>query len=170
MFERDIVDIRTEDIAHFTKVLSSHCGDKCFEKDNSVFKDWIEDTAGTKIKCLEHDFDRWKILKIKMQEYEYEEIRKVIDQNFHIIKHMYIHLISISQYPGISMVDLSRFFNQCDMFDGKCFTQTRLDQLYLNSIKDADPKVETVKIMNRWSFIELLVRISKEILIEKKKE
>ena len=83
MFQRDIVDIRIEDIAHYTKDLSSNCEHaKCFEKSNSVFKDWIEDSAGTKIKCLEHDFEKWKVHKIKMEDNEYDKIKSVIDSNF----------------------------------------------------------------------------------------
>jgi hypothetical protein len=170
MFERDIVDFRTEDIINFTKNLASHTVERSFEKSKSVFKDWIEDSAGTTIKCLEHDFDKWKVVKIKMSTDDYEEVCKVIEDNFSMIKHIYLYLISVSSYPGISMVDLSRFLTGCNLFDGVNMTPTRLDQLYLNAIKDSDPKKETPKIMNRWNFLELIVRLSKEIYMEKRKE
>ena len=41
----------------------------------------------------------------------------------------------------------------------------------MDSVQEEDPKAETVspKTMHRWSFFELLVRVSKEIFLEKKR-
>lgn len=44
VFERGIVDFRIEDIIHFTKILKSHMKIRKFDKDKSIFKEWVTDT------------------------------------------------------------------------------------------------------------------------------
>ena len=64
IFERGIVDFRIEDIIHYTKILRSHMKVRKFDKDKSVFRDWIPLNEETQKKCLEHDVRYWKISKL----------------------------------------------------------------------------------------------------------
>ena len=54
---------RTEDIPIAEKTYSTLSSEVTFKKNQSVFKDWKEDTD-TKLKgCCDHDFELWKLDK-----------------------------------------------------------------------------------------------------------
>ena len=73
--------------------------------------------------------------------------------------------MSISDFPGIGMVDLSKYFQGIG-FSGKTMNSTRIDQLYLNAILDLSNNSEVV--MRRWSLVEFMVRLGKDRYMERK--
>ena len=167
VFERGIVDFRIEDIIHYTKILKSHMKVRKFDKDKSVFKDWVTDTPIVDRKCLEHDMGFWKISKLKLDPEDMENMERLLEDNFSMMKSLYIYLISSSDYPGSNLVDFTRFIKTCKFNDDS--TSARLDQLFLSSVGELDVKKETVKILKRWKFLEFMIRLAKEKYMEVKK-
>ena len=82
VFERGIVDFRIEDIIHYTKILKSHMKVRKFDKDKSIFKEWVTDTLQVDKKCLEHDMGFWKISKLKLNPEDMENLIQLLEDNF----------------------------------------------------------------------------------------
>jgi hypothetical protein len=79
-----------------------------------------------------------------------------------LLKHIYIWLQSSSDsYPGISSLDFARFMHSMKMVDSK-LPSSRIDQIFLRSIMFLDPLATKPIVMYRWSFLESLVRLSKD--------
>jgi len=58
-----IVPYRTEEIPPKVKTFVTKTFERKFSKNNSVFKDWKEDTEARLDQCAEHDFAHWKVPK-----------------------------------------------------------------------------------------------------------
>lgn len=100
-----------------------------------------------------------------MVDYDRDILMSLIADHFETLNHIYIYLISSSDYPSISMVDLARFIKRFNLNDYG-ISQTRIDQLYLQCI--LDQRTLNTGIMLRWSFIEFLVRLANDMYREKK--
>lgn len=117
-------------------------------------------------RCLEHDMGFWKVSKLKLDPEDMENLIKLLEDNFELIKALYVNLISSSDYPGCSMVDFSRFMKQCKFQDDS----TRMDQLFVQSITPMDTKNrQSIQSLKRWKFIEFLIRFAKDKYMEQKK-
>lgn len=117
-FQRDIVDFRVEDISLFKKPLSSFLIQRKFQKEYSVFADWIEDDAYNLQKCKDDAAQHWKLLKMKVDPEDREKLIEVIGQHFLLLKHIFIWLQSLSDaYPGVTGLDFSRFMNNLKLID-----------------------------------------------------
>ena len=75
--------------------------------------------------CLEHDYVFWKIQKMKLETEEKRDIEEVLEKYFSFIKHIFLVLASDSEFPAISMVNLSKFIKTCNIID----KQTRSDRI-----------------------------------------
>ncbi len=58
-----VVPQRTDIIPSFAKEMRTVIKVREFEKEKTVFRDWIEDTTESLSDCLEHDFALWKLDK-----------------------------------------------------------------------------------------------------------
>lgn len=95
---------------------------------------------------------------MKLEPDEKREIEEVLEKYFGFIKHIFLVLASDSEFPAISMVNLSKFIKTCNIID-KYTRSDRIDQLYLNACGALDPKDAPNKYMHRWSFLEFIFRL-----------
>lgn len=80
-----------------------------FIKNQSVFKDWKEDTPISLSKTLLNDIKYWKVKKFIKDEQEYNDTVQVLLKFIDKIKKVYIDLISSSTFPSISWIDFSNY-------------------------------------------------------------
>lgn len=169
-YQREITEFRIEEIALFKKPLGSHMIQRKFMKENSVFAEWIEDDPYILQRVKEDAAAHWKLTKMKMDQAEWQKLMKVIEENMSLLKHIYIWLQSSSDsFPGISSLDFARFMHSMKMVDNK-LPSSRIDQIFLRSIMFLDPLAVKPIVMYRWSFLESLVRLSKDKYIDTNQE
>jgi hypothetical protein len=101
--------LRTEDvkIRKKKKVVKEQV--RKFEKPLSVFKDWKEDTVFTLSKSLINDIKYWKVYNMIKDEDQYNQIIQILLKYLDKLKHIYIDLISGSEYPLITRVDFWKY-------------------------------------------------------------
>jgi hypothetical protein len=83
-----IIEPRTVPIPPFFKQMSKiNSRIRVFEKENSVFALYVEDTKFTEQTCLEkHDFVHWKGRRFIKDEVDFEKSKQFIKENMTIIK------------------------------------------------------------------------------------
>lgn len=93
--------------------------ERYWDLSNSVYKDWRKDNEQIYEKCLEHDFKFWKVPKFLKDPDELEEVKKVIQSNFPILKDYYQYLIAVSNFPGIANFDFMQWTTDIKIPDEK---------------------------------------------------
>jgi len=82
---------------------------RAFDKHNSVFKMWIDDTEQTIKECLEHDFENWKLPNFVKDPSEQERIKTIMIDNGEFLKQMFIQQASRSNAPLLNRTDFSQW-------------------------------------------------------------
>ena len=99
---------------------------------------------------------------------------QVLKQNFGYLKDIFISEISQSSYPALGSLDCADFATSCKLLEDPINMST-LDRMFIaattsapdsSGIKDADIPGDK---MNRFEFLEFLVRLANVKLIEDKK-
>ena len=98
---------RQEDVPIFTKPMKLLKKEREFRLDNSPFREWRLDKQDTLDKCLEHDFELWKISRFCKDGGDVEKCKEVIKSYFNEIKEIYHYQISKSNFPSIGWMDLT---------------------------------------------------------------
>ena len=55
-----------------------------------------------------------------------DKVDEILEERFDLIKHIFIYLMSNSDYPGITMTDFTRFMKQFKIVD-QYTSATRID-------------------------------------------
>jgi hypothetical protein len=98
-----ITHYRTEEIPIIEKTYSSLSTEIVFKKNQSVFKDWKEDTD-TKLKAVvEHDFALYKLTKFVKDEQDREKVENLIKKNLETLKIIHLYYASRSSFPYITI-------------------------------------------------------------------
>ena len=83
---------------------------RIFKKPVSVFAKWRTDTDGTREKCLEHDYDNWKLDRFELKDYDMQmKVKDILNENFFFLKSIFIEICCETSFPKMSQLGLSSF-------------------------------------------------------------
>ena len=87
--------------------------DRVFNKENSVFKTWVEDDADVLKKICDHDFYYWKVgPKMIKDDEDRASLEKIVKDNIVYLKWVFTYLMSRSLYPAIASLEYTHFVNK----------------------------------------------------------
>jgi len=127
-----ITPYRTEDLPGFVKQSRSQKVERTFNKNNSVFKEWKQDTAQRLDDCLEHDVALWKVPKFVKDKEELKKCTALIKKDFATFKMIYTYYATLAAYPYINAECMLRFVKDFKMMD-KNLTQELVVTAYTGS-------------------------------------
>ena len=70
--------MRPEDVPAFTKQIKSEAVERQFNKNKSVFRDWIEDTDKSLDNAFAEDISLWKLNKFVKDKKDREQVTKIM--------------------------------------------------------------------------------------------
>ena len=160
---RTIINVRDEDVPIFAKSEKSHINVRSFNKDNSVFREWKQDTPDDALACIEHDLEHWYIKKLIKKDEQLDELCDMIRKYAKELKNLYIMVASRSKYPQVSELDFSQWAKESHVIDSK-ETQTAVDLAFTAVTRQQEGEKEIpgrdAQSLMRYKFLELLVRVS----------
>ena len=157
-----IAPYRTEDIPIAEKTYSTLSSEVTFKKNQSVFKDWKEDTD-TKLKgCCDHDFELWKCNKGDQygKGFDQQDLDKLTtmirDKYIEPLKIIHLYYASRSNFPYIGNMEfkfISDFKLSHEGFDVKFISAS-------TNMKTKEGVLD--KHLSRFNFLELMIRLAEE--------
>ena len=138
-----------------------------FKLEYSVFKEWKPDTPESLEKMLKSDFSQWKCGRFIKDEYELEEVKKVVSAHIGPLKEVFHMLAARSSYPGIGWNEFTSWAQHVKLPDDKCPMST-IDRAFIaaNVVLEGGAKGSDNHGLNRFQFLEILVRLSKAKFLE----
>ena len=126
-----VSDIRAEDIHHFVKSSQHTTHMRVFNKDDSVFAPWKEDSNQSLNQAVEADVLYWKIGKVIKDEQDYKDVVKLLKDNMAFLKDVYLDasMGGKSTFPLISMVDMEAMCQRAGLMD-EGLKRADTDRLY----------------------------------------
>lgn len=85
-----IVKKREEDPPTISREIKQKKVERMFEKVNSVFKDWKEDTEQTLVDTIDHDLRLWKCARFIKQEEDLAALEDLVKQKASLLKNLFI--------------------------------------------------------------------------------
>ena len=118
-------------------------------------------------KCLEHDEEQWKLNKGKVisNQQDYTELRKVIQQYFHIIKEVFLITAARGdQFPCIGLFGTEEFSKHIGLIDEKKVKKEDVNRNFIaaNVSGEEELKQNPQNELIRYEFIEFMARMANE--------
>lgn len=139
---------------------------RVFDKSNSMFKNWHEDTPKQLEFILNKDFEYGKLGRMIRSKIEKENIIQLLQKNYLKLKEEFLSIIVKSIYPAISWNDFTTYCQQKEITN-KDVTLSVLDRLFITVNATVGGKDEhsttggnATRELCRYEFIEILVRIA----------
>eukprot|EP00347_Sterkiella_histriomuscorum_P002614 403367462 len=155
-----ISPLREEEIPIFIKGSKIKVQQRVFKKDNSVFKDWKEDTPQTINQMLDDDMKYWKCHRFIKEENDKIACEKIIRQNAVLLKKIFMTEVCNSGFPNISWIDFSNYCEKCKIFDKNILLST-IDRIFIATNVELEKNDDNPdKALQRYEFYEILVRIA----------
>ena len=132
-----------------------------FDKNKSVFKNFVEDTVETRKIMFNNDKKHFKLSRVIKDEAVLNEVYKVLLQNFSVIKEIFDATSAASSYPNIGWLDFSNFCDRCQLTDNKFLNRAAIDRCFIAVNVDFDdlddnPQQE----LCRYEFFEIIARMA----------
>lgn len=154
-----LAPFRSVDIPTKHKVYSKkEAEERKFDKSNSVFRDWREDTPERIKLCCDHDFLNWKLEKFIKVEEEQEKIRNIIKQHMGSLKAIHNYYASASNYPYCNESTYNEFLRKLNITNENLFKGIEFKSAQNKSV----PGAQDNHLM-RFQFLEIIVRISVQV-------
>lgn len=152
------VPIRNYDLEPIEKIKDTPLA---FDKNKSVFKNFVEDTEQTRKIMFENDKKHLKLSRIIKDEAILLSVYAVLLSNFAVIKEIFDATSARSNYPNIGWLDFSSFCEQCQLLDNKFLNRSAIDRCFIAVNVDLDdlddnPQQE----LCRYEFFEIIVRMA----------
>ena len=90
---------------------------RVFDKNKSAFKNWEADNARTLAETACIDIQYWKVHKFCKDPVDQKKVRQIVMDNFGVLKHMYITLISTPDYPNVGQITLANWCQDANLID-----------------------------------------------------
>ena len=133
---------------------------KVFDRKTSIFAKWQEDTVDVLAAAFKIDMKYLKVRKICHSEEEYKELQEFILLNYTQLKEIFTNLISADNYPNVGMLQFSHFCKESEIYDKNCKISD-VDRFFLGvNFEPEDLPENPDRALNRYEFIEILVRIA----------
>ena len=108
--------------------------EQVFMKDRSVFKDYREDDEKFLKECYEEDLWFGKINKVfRKDPEEYERVKTFLFDHYVRLMNIFHYYSGMSDYPVISMNDVTNFAHQCNILDPNYVKLAEMDLLLISS-------------------------------------
>jgi hypothetical protein len=132
-----------------------------FDKNKSVFKNFVEDTEVTRKIMFDNDKKHLKLNRIIKDENALNQVNAVLLKNFEVIKEIFDATSASSSYPNIGWLDFSSFCDRCQLLDNKFLNRAAVDRAFIAVNVDFDdlddnPQQE----LCRYEFLEIIVRLA----------
>jgi hypothetical protein len=102
-----------------------------------------------------------KILKLCKYESDRESLMKSLEKHYFKLKNIFMFYISKSEsYPTMNVNDLERFCYTSKIFDRNMNKSTLDRHLIATNVSNNPYKNSADRVLNRYEFMELLVRIA----------
>ena len=169
-YSRHVIPVREEQLPKIAKSMKRELTSKKFTKEDSVFRNWIDDSPQTYQNCLAHDFQYWKLAKFIKDEAEVHACEDVIRRNFKLIKEIFIQIVAKGgSPPDIGQLEFHQFCQDAGIFDSH-FTPRVLDIAFAAvNFEEEEQDGNDDRALIRFEFSEILVRMVKTKYIETKK-
>lgn len=111
---------------------------------------------------LEKDLKYSKIEKLNYRPGVWPKVREIYEKNYLRLKNIYLYYIANSKsYPRMNVQDFSRLCSRSKIFDRNLNTQTMERNFVATNASTNGYKNPSDKVLNRYEFLELLIRMSK---------
>ena len=128
---KTIIDFRQEEVVNPGDLAIDEAV-RIFKKPVSVFAKWLTDTDTTKEKCLEHDYENWKLDKFELKDYEQQRlVKNIINENFHLLKAIFLEIASETAFPKMTQLGLSSMVLRCKLFDNVHLNISDVDRNFI---------------------------------------
>ena len=152
-----IIDFRQEEVANPASRMVSVV--KTFKKPVSVFAKWRTDTDTTREKCLDHDFENWKLDNFELKNYEQQKkVKEIIHDNFYFLKSIFLEICAETAFPKMTQLGLGSFAQRCKLIDGVHLQVQDVDRQFIACRTEDGGKVKDQNIV-RFMFFEAVCRI-----------
>ena len=118
-----------------TRAAKSKVTARQFNKESSVFKQWLVEKPPKVKESVEIDCKMWKLpkfIKDGNTESEIEACKNVIMQNSLRLKEVFLHLASMSSFPAITMMGISNWVQKAGIVEGALTTGV-VDRLFISA-------------------------------------
>lgn len=127
---KTLIDFRQEDVAGPKDVGDDNV--VIFKKPVSVFAKWRTDTDALREKCLDHDYDRWKMDNFELRNYEVQvEVKRIITENFALLKAIFTEICAETAWPKMTQLGFSSFAVRCKLVDGFHLNLADVDRFFI---------------------------------------
>ena len=135
-----------------------------FMKDRSVFKDFKDDSNAHIQKCFEQDMEWGKLARFFKKEPEtYEKIKEILLSNYVQLINIFNFYSGTSDYPRISMNDITSFGHTTNIIDHNIIKLADFDLLIVaTNVSTNKYKVSAERDFCRYEFLEFLVRTAQD--------
>lgn len=132
-----------------------------FDKNKSVFKNFVEDTEVTRKIMFDNDKKHLKLNRIIKDENALNQVNAVLLRNFEVIKEIFDATSASSSYPNIGWLDFSNFCDRCQILDSKYLNRSALDRAFIAVNVDFDDLDDNpAQELCRYEFLEIIVRLA----------
>ncbi|CAI2385868.1 unnamed protein product [Moneuplotes crassus] len=164
-----IIPIRNEEIIIHKKRIKKRLIVRQFEKHLSVFKDWKPDTEASLKASLDFDFKHSKLKRFIKDEADYEEVYSLFKDDIVKIKEIFEYCIGISSYPYISWLEFCNLTKEWNIPDKGTCPMKEIDTIFITTnFEEVDMEDNPDKLLCRYEFYEILVRIANQKYIKSK--
>ena len=141
-----------------------------FLKDRSVFADYMEDDDQFLRKCFDQDIEYAKIERLFKRNPEYfENVKECLFSHYVQMINIFDYYSGISDYPRISMMDMTSFAHHTEILDNKYIGLAALDLLLVaTNVSTHKYKQSAERDMCRYELLEFFVRTANFRYLEKK--
>ena len=102
----------------------------------------------------------WKLARLVKDPDERNKVEVVVRRHYARLKHIFLHLASLSTFPNIGWIDFSTFCTQCRLIE-KNITLATIDRIFIAANVELESQADNPdRELCRFEFIETLVRIA----------
>ena len=135
---------------------------RSFNKNNSIFKNWKEDTPNFLKESFYTDISYSKVQKFAKDPEVYDEVWEVLLKHTSKIKDMFTYGIGTSSYPSISWLDFCNMCTSWKIID-KNLTMTTVDRVFIvTNVELEEQEDNPDRDLCRYEFYEIIARLAKE--------
>lgn len=141
-----------------------------FMKDRSVFATYIEDNDALLRQCFDQDMEYAKIDRLfKKDPSMYDTVKDKLFDHYMQLINIFAFYSGISEYPRISMNDMTSFAHHTEILDNKYIGLAALDLILVGTnVSTHKYKQSAERDICRYEFFEFFVRTANFRYLEKK--
>jgi hypothetical protein len=138
----------------------SHITQPIFDKNKSVFRNFLEDSETVLKAAFESDLKCMKINRIVREYHELDQVVDILRKNYPKIKSIFFELIIGKNYPYIDKEGFIGFCNTCEILDSYSNLERLESIFYFTNVEVVSHEKNPDNKLCRYEFLEILVRLA----------